>query len=152
MSLPSVRRMEADDVSRVYSIACASLDQAYPRGVFGFLMYQWPRGQLVSCDLQGNVTGFICGALLQDGHAGISLFAVGADHRGRGAGSALLEAFKLRCTMQGCPTVQLEVRAGNESVRAFYRRRGFAESELLPCFYTDGGDAVRMVCRIGQPS
>lgn len=152
MSIQSVRRMESSDIPQVYRIACSALDQCYARGLFGFLMFQWSRGQLVSCDMFGEVTGFICGTLLRDDLASISLFAVDAAHRREGAGTALLEAFAAACARQGCRLMQLEVRLENESTRGFYRRRGFTDTELLTDFYTDHGNAVRMIRSTDQPS
>ncbi len=147
-----IRRMRNEDAGAVYRITCASLDQYYVPEVFSFFIAQWPNGQLVSCDLTGRVIGYICGALLENNRATISLFAVDEQHRGMGVGNELLKEFKIASVVRGCSMIQLEVRDTDPETIMFYKRRGFIETEFLEDFYTDHGNAFRMMASPHQNS
>ena len=65
--------------------------------------------------------------------------AVLAEHRGRGIGTALLEAINDRARSLGCGKVTLEVRAENRDAQRLYERTGFGDP---------GGNATRFLeCR-----
>ncbi|MFO0691776.1 MAG: GNAT family acetyltransferase [Myxococcota bacterium] len=67
-----------------------------------------------------------------EGHRGwINYLAVDPDARLRGLGRALMAEAELRLLREGCPKVNLQVRAGNEAVVAFYRRLGYAVEEMV---------------------
>jgi len=62
-----------------------------------------------------------------DGHrAWVYYLAVLSAFRRQGIGTALMRAIEGRLAGRGCPKLNLQVRAGNEQVVAFYRRLGFA--------------------------
>lgn len=63
------------------------------------------------------------GTLLMDG------IFVSADARGRGVGSALLDAIKSEAASRGCRHVRLDVIDTNPRAKALYERRGFVEVE-----------------------
>lgn len=52
-------------------------------------------------------------------------FAVRPDFRGRGIGSALLDAMERRARERGCCKITLEVHDTNHAAKALYARRGF---------------------------
>ena len=61
-----------------------------------------------------------------DGHRGsVHYGAVAPDRQGRGIGRMLLAAVEERLLALGCPKVNVQIRAGNEAVDAFYRRLGY---------------------------
>jgi ribosomal protein S18 acetylase RimI-like enzyme len=67
------------------------------------------------------------GALLH-----VHAMGVGAAHRGRGVGRALLRALRAAAAERGLDGVSLEVYAFNAAARAFYAREGFtSERERL---------------------
>lgn len=62
-----------------------------------------------------------------EGHRGwINYLAVAPELRRRGLGRALMAEAERRLLALGCPKVNLQVRAGNESVVAFYERLGYS--------------------------
>lgn len=62
-----------------------------------------------------------------------------------GIGTALLLAAARDAAARGQTGITLEVRASNETARAFYRRHGFDETGLRLRYYSDNGeDAVVM--------
>ncbi|MEL6531152.1 MAG: GNAT family acetyltransferase [Pseudomonadota bacterium] len=65
-----------------------------------------------------------------DGHRGwLYAVAVSPDHRRLGIGAALVEEACIRLRSLGCNKLNLQVRARNEAVAAFYKSLGF-EIEL----------------------
>lgn len=74
--------------------------------------------------------------------------AVHPDARGQGLANRLLgEA--LAAAPKRCDVLSLEVRADNPA-RALYDRWGLTVSEVLPGYYRDGADGVRMRVAIAQ--
>lgn len=67
-----------------------------------------------------------------DGHRGwINYLAVAPAHRRQGLGRTLMAEAELRLLREGCPKVNLQVRAGNEGVVDFYRKLGYAVEEMV---------------------
>ena len=62
--------------------------------------------------------------------------------RGRGLGTALLEAVAAETLRGGDGTVLLEVRVSNAAARRLYARLGFVEAGRRKAYYRDGEDAV----------
>jgi ribosomal protein S18 acetylase RimI-like enzyme len=78
--------------------------------------------------------GEIVGSVMvgYDGHRGwINYLAVAPAHRRQGLGRALMAEAELRLLREGCPKVNLQVRAGNEGVVDFYRKLGYAIEEMV---------------------
>ena len=139
-----VREYEPRDSERVYDILCSSLDETYRQETFSYFHMQWPKGQLVICDLSGMPMGFISSLRADLAHARIMMFAVDPGHRSMGLGSRLIMRFKQATMMSGINRISLEVRPSNTRAMSFYKRHGFAPTEVLRNYYNDGGDAVRM--------
>ena len=57
----------------------------------------------------------------------------------------------MRAMLEGNIAITLEVRTSNTDARRFYKRNGFVETDILPQFYRDGGDGVRMSAPV-QPN
>jgi len=78
----------------------------------------------------GEVIGTVMAGY--DGHRGwLYGVAVKAEHQRRGVGSLLLAEAELRLTHLGCGKANLQIRAENEAVSAFYRRHGYLVEERL---------------------
>jgi ribosomal protein S18 acetylase RimI-like enzyme len=72
-----------------------------------------------------RVVGSVMGGY--DGHRGwIYALAVKPSHRRRGIASALMHAIEQRLAALGCGKLNLQVRASNTAVIAFYEALGFA--------------------------
>ena len=57
--------------------------------------------------------------------------AVAPDQRGRGVGTALMDAVGAELELRGIADLEVAVMAGNERAIAFYERRGLRVGELL---------------------
>jgi ribosomal protein S18 acetylase RimI-like enzyme len=77
--------------------------------------------------LVGGISGEVVGSVMvgYDGHRGwINYLAVDPEFRKRGFGRLLMAEAELRLLREGCPKVNLQVRATNPEAVAFYRRLG----------------------------
>ena len=84
--------------------------------------------------LVGAIRGEVVGSVMvgYDGHRGwINYLAVDPDHRKEGFGRALMVEAELRLLREGCPKVNLQVRATNPEVVAFYQRLGYEVEEMV---------------------
>lgn len=67
-----------------------------------------------------------------DGHRGwVNYLAVRPDLQGGGLGRTMMAEFERLLGAMGCPKVNLQVRAGNEQVIAFYESLGYAPDHAV---------------------
>jgi ribosomal protein S18 acetylase RimI-like enzyme len=147
-----IRQMTVQDVNQVYGIALLSLEETYLKEIFLFFMNAWPQGQLVAVSDAGKVIGFLSGARLSSDKATIPIFAIDPLYRGAGIGRRLMEEFRMRTMIDGRRFIELEVRETNTAAASFYKKMGFAAVAFLENFYSSGGNAIRMVCRVSGNS
>ncbi len=83
--------------------------------------------------------------------AHLLLLAVLPAVRRRGIAAHLMHWLERTARTAGISRIRLEVRAGNETARAFYRHLGFRELEYLPRYYSTQEAAMRMECLLGVP-
>ncbi len=81
-------------------------------------------------DVEGTVAGTVMGGY--DGHRGwVYAVAVRPEQRRRGIGTALVRRLEKALAARGCLKVNLQVRATNAAVVAFYERLGYAVEERV---------------------
>jgi ribosomal-protein-alanine N-acetyltransferase len=104
---------------------------------------------LVACERE-LVVGF---AIMEFGEerAHLVLLAVRPAHRRRGIGRGLMEWLIESARTAGMASVHLELRAGNEAARGFYRALGFSETLLVPGYYRGREAALRMLRLLRAP-
>ena len=95
-----------------------------------------------------RVQGF---AVMQFGdvHAHLVLLCVQPPQRHRGIGRRLTEWLVESAQVAGIESIRLELRADNAAALAFYRRLGFAETQLVPDYYDGQIPARRMTLQLG---
>jgi ribosomal protein S18 acetylase RimI-like enzyme len=87
-------------------------------------------GLFFVAEVGGEVVGTVMGGY--DGHRGWAYsVAVSAAHRRRGVGSALVRRLEAALAERGCLKVNLQVRASNAGVVAFYQGLGYAVEERV---------------------
>lgn len=82
--------------------------------------------------LIGAIRGEVVGSVMvgYDGHRGsVNYLAVDPEHRRQGLGRALMAEAELRLLRAGCPKLNLQVRADNPEVVAFYQKLGYEVEE-----------------------
>ena len=97
----------------------------------------------VACE-RGRIAGF---ALMEFGEerAHLVLLAVRPAQRRLGIGRRLVEWLVESARAAGIASLHLELRAGNEAARAFYRALGFDETLVVPGYYRGREAALRMI-------
>lgn len=98
---------------------------------------------LVACD-RGEIAGF---AVMEfgDARAHLVLLAVRPRRRRLGIGRRLIQWLIESARTAGIDSVHLELRAGNEAARNFYRALGFSPTILVPGYYNGREAALRML-------
>lgn len=67
-----------------------------------------------------------------DGHRGwLYYVAVAPEFQKQGYGRRIVQAVEARLIARGCPKINLQVRAHNREVIAFYESLGYKESDLI---------------------
>ena len=84
-----------------------------------------------------------------DEEAHLLLLAVKPSHRRCGVASEMLAWLERSAEVAGVGRITLEARASNDAARAFYRRHGYAQAQLLPGYYGGRETSVRMVKDFG---
>jgi ribosomal-protein-alanine N-acetyltransferase len=90
-----------------------------------------------SAAARGALTGFAI-MELGDERAHLVLLAVRPSHRRLGIGQRMLEWLLESARIAGMASIHLELRAGNDAARRFYRAMGFYETVLVPGYYRGG--------------
>jgi ribosomal protein S18 acetylase RimI-like enzyme len=102
----------------------------------------------------GAINGF---AIMEfgDERAHLVLLAVRPSHRRLGIGQRLLDWLLESARTAGMASIHLELRAGNDAARRFYRAMGFYETVLVPGYYRSGEGkkegALRMLRVLRNP-
>lgn len=79
----------------------------------------------------------------------IYTIAVAFEFRRSGVGSLLIETAKWLAQSFRKPKLHLEMRASSRSLNQFYQRLGFRPQQLLPDYYGEGQNGVRMSVMLG---
>jgi ribosomal-protein-alanine N-acetyltransferase len=97
----------------------------------------------IACD-RGRLAGF---AIMEfgDERAHLVLLAVRPSQRRMGIGRHLVDWLVESARAAGIASVHLELRAGNEAARGFYRAVGFDETIVVPGYYRGREAALRMI-------
>jgi len=97
----------------------------------------------VACE-GGRIAGF---GIMEfgDERAHLVLLAVRPTHRRMGIGRRLVDWLVESARTAGMASLHLELRAGNEAARGFYRAMGFDETIVVPGYYRGREAALRMI-------
>lgn len=121
-------------------------DRISPRSMRRLL--QRPSAQIRVIDDETNPDRLLAAAILLTRHgsrvARLYSIIVKREARGRGLAHALVDDALSLARLTGCSRMNLEVAADNVAAIALYRRHGFDIGDVLPGYYADGGDGVRM--------
>lgn len=139
-----LRNFSPDDLESIMYMIAEGFNQDYDPYLYLMLHEHWPDGLLVVVK-DGAVVGFIMGNIISKDEARILLMIIDGKNRAAGVGTALLKEFVNRCAVAGVKRISLEVRTLNQIAQRFYARFGWENVELLKSYYSDGGDAYRMV-------
>ena len=84
---------------------------------------------LVGCDDRGIVATVMGG---YEGHRGwINYLAVQSSEQRKGYGQEIMKVVETRIEAKGCPKINLQVRAKNAGVIAFYKTLGYCTDDVV---------------------
>lgn len=112
----------------------AGFERARAAALLRHLLSQPHLGTVWAAHDGGRVVGYLIAVLVfsfeyQGLVAEIDELFVSLQARRDGIGTALLGVAEASLTARGCTCVQLQLKAGNDAARAFYRRRGYGARE-----------------------
>ena len=131
---------------------CWRLDQrcfvdgeAYSRDTFEYLLTS-PESVSYRVVMQnGAMAGFVIGLLEPDHTGHITTIGIAPEHRRRRLASCLMETIESGFQRRNVRIVRLEVRASNVSAQKLYASLGYAVTQRLPKYYSNGADGLLMV-------
>lgn len=139
----TIRPFGERDLSGVMHLIQSQFGELFRPDLYTSIAEAWPDAFLVVDTGQG-----IGGALVAIHDAPLSgrvlMMVVDPTLRGRGVGTRLMEVFTQRCLERGFRSISLEVRESNAEAQRFYRRLRFLPVAVLPRYYNDGEDGIRM--------
>lgn len=146
----AIRHADPGDHARVAAVVDAwwggrPLADALPR-----LFFVHFRETSFVAERDGRLAGFLCGFLSQTDpdEAYVHFAGVAPEERGRGLGRALYGRFLAEARRHGRSRVRCVTSPANEASRAFHRRLGFEEEEIVEDYDGRGQARVLLVRRI----
>ena len=126
-------------------LRCFVDGEAYSRETFEYLLTSPESVSYRAVTPDGTMVGFIVGIVEPDRTGHITTLGVAPEHRRRGIAQRMLlkveEGFKRR----GVRITRLEVRSVNTGAQDLYQKLGFAVTQRLPRYYSNGGDGLLMI-------
>jgi ribosomal-protein-alanine N-acetyltransferase len=126
-------------------LRCFVDGEAYSRETFEYLLTSPDSVSYRAVTPDGTMVGFIVGIVEPDRTGHITTLGVAPEHRRRGIAQQMLlkveEGFKRR----GVRITRLEVRSVNAGAQDLYQKLGFAVTQRLPRYYSNGGDGLLMI-------
>lgn len=142
----AIRLARIDDAPRIGAMSRDLIEHG--------LGWRWTPASIRQCILNPStnvavapagvgIAGF---AVMQykDDEAHLTLLGVDPAHRRRGVASALMAWHETAALTAGIGAIYIEARANNEGTRAFYRKLGYSEVQLVRGYYQGIEDAVRL--------
>jgi [ribosomal protein S18]-alanine N-acetyltransferase len=132
------------DIPFVAAIVADALREHYDPSLYQTLSAEWPEGFLIAADANDVPVGFLLGVSQVEREVRVLMFAVDRNHRTRGVGALLMNAFLDRSRARAFRRVTLEVRVSNARAIRFYTRFRFSVIDLLRAYYSDGENGYQM--------
>jgi len=131
---------------------CWRLDQrcfvdgeAYSRDTFEYLLTVPESVSYRVVTQNSAMAGFVIGLLEPDHTGHITTIGIAPEHRRRHLASCLMERIEDGFRRRDVRIVRLEVRASNVSAQKLYLSLGYSVTQLLPKYYSNGGDGLLMI-------
>ena len=157
-SSPILHAVRAEGVYDLRPITLAQLDElwrldqrcfvdgeAYSHDTFEYLLTSPEAVAFRAVTADGSMVGFVVGLVEPDGTGHVTTVGVAPEHRRRGLAHRLLVKIEDSFRRRGVRTVRLEVRSVNAGAQALYRALGYAVTQRLPRYYSNGGDGLLMI-------
>jgi len=131
---------------------CWRLDQrcfvdgeAYSRETFEYLLTAPESISFRAATSNGSMAGFVIGLIEPDHTGHITTVGVAPEHRRRHLAKRLMAEVEKGFRQRRVRLVRLEVRSLNIPAQKLYQRLGYAVTQRLPKYYSNGGDGLLML-------
>ena len=131
---------------------CWRLDQrcfvdgeAYSRETFEYLLTAPESISFRAANSSGSMAGFVIGLIEPDHTGHITTVGVAPEHRRRHLAKRLMAEVEKGFRQRQVRLVRLEVRSLNIPAQKLYQRLGYAVTQRLPKYYSNGGDGLLML-------
>jgi len=131
---------------------CWRLDQrcfvdgeAYSRETFEYLLTAPESVSFRAATSNGAMVGFVIGLIEPDHTGHITTVGVAPEHRRRHLGQRLMAEVEKGFKKRNVRIVRLEVRSLNVPAQKLYQHLGYAITQRLPKYYSNGGDGLLML-------
>ncbi len=117
--------------------------EAFRPDLYTSIADAWPEAFLV-VDTGREIAGTLVAIHDAPLSGRVLMMVVDPSLRRHGIGTRLMDVFTRRCLERNFRSISLEVRQSNLSAQRFYSRLRFRSVALLPRYYNDGEDGVKM--------
>ena len=131
---------------------CWHLDQrcfvdgeAYSRETFDYLLTAPESVSYRAVTSGGLMVGFVIGLIEPDHTGHVTTVGVAPEHRRRHLGKRLMLQVEEGFRRRDVRLVRLEVRSLNTAAQKVYENLGYAITQRLPRYYSNGGDGLLML-------
>ena len=153
--MTTVRKFRLGDLPRVLQVERASFGpDAYSASTFMAHVFRDRRGLFVAEGESAHIVGYV---LVRVGlgwigakRGGVTSIAVHPAHRRRGVGRALLAGALEYLREHKVEDADLEVNVTNRAAQSLYESFGFRRSRLLPDYYGENRDGIKMVLDMSE--
>jgi ribosomal-protein-alanine N-acetyltransferase len=145
VSAPRIRPGRSEDLDALLALeALFPSDRMSRRAWRRFLAS--PRAEVLVAETGAKLLGDLLLLHRADSRkARIYSLVVAPAARGMGLGEALVMAAERAAAARGARAVSLEVRLDNLAARGLYEKHGYRQIQVLPGYYTDGADGLRLL-------
>ncbi|RLG59523.1 ribosomal-protein-alanine N-acetyltransferase [Candidatus Geothermarchaeota archaeon] len=144
-----IRKFRVEDIKKILKLERECFKEPYDFLTFIYFWRRDPNGFLVA-EADNDVIGYVIAnsRFFRKEEGEIVSIAVKPKYRRKGIGKRLmLEAIRY-LKSKGVKRVGLEVREGNKEAISFYELIGFKKAYVIPRYYSDGENAVKMFKQI----
>ena len=131
---------------------CWRLDQrcfidgeAYSRETFDYLLTAPESVSFRAVTSGGVMAGFVIGLIEPDHTGHVTTVGVAPEHRRRHLAKRLMHEVENGFRKRNVRLVRLEVRTMNVAAQKLYESLGYAVTQKLPKYYSNGGDGLLML-------
>ena len=119
--------------------------EAYSLETFRYLLTSPDSVAYRAVDAAGKMAGFIVGLIEPDRTGHITTIGVDPEHRRRGLARRMMLRIEEGFRRRDVRMVRLEVRSVNAGAQELYAKLGYAVTQRLPRYYSNGGDGLLMI-------
>ncbi|HEV2863731.1 MAG TPA: N-acetyltransferase [Pyrinomonadaceae bacterium] len=126
-------------------LRCFIDGEAYSRETFEYLLTSPDSVSYRAVTPDGTMVGFIVGLVEPDKTGHVTTLGVAPEHRRRGVARQMLLKVEEGFRRRDVRISRLEVRSVNTGAQDLYAKLGYAVTQRLPRYYSNGGDGLLMI-------